>query len=51
MAKIGSTIEVLSQELEMQERDFEAWLKFEDFDPDELIQNNVIPSRHMYVEQ
>lgn len=35
--QIDSTIEVFTQDLETQEREFEAWLKFEDYDPDELI--------------
>lgn len=37
--------------LEIQEKDFEARLKFEDYDPDDLIQNGVVPSRRMYIEK
>lgn len=30
--EVDRTIKVFSQELETQEKDFEAWLKFEDYD-------------------
>lgn len=43
--EVDSTIEIFSQELEIQEKDFEAWLKYGDYDLDDLIQNSVCPSQ------
>lgn len=49
--EVEKTKEAFSKELETQEKDFESWLKFEDYDSDDLIQNVVIPLWKMYIKQ
>lgn len=43
--EIDKTLNLFSNELEAHEKDFNSWLKLEDFQLDILVDNEVIPSR------
>lgn len=49
--EIDKTLNLFSNELEAHEKDFDSWLKLEDFQLDILVDNGVIPLRDMYIEQ
>lgn len=49
-SEVDKTLDLLSQELETQDKYFYSWLKLEDFKLVVLIDNGVLPSRYMHIE-
>lgn len=49
--EIDKTLNFFSNGLEAHEKDFDSWLKLEYFQLDVLVDNGVVPSRDMYIEQ
>lgn len=49
--EIDKTLDLLSHELEIQEKVFNSWLKLQDFQFDVMVDSCMLPSRDMYIEQ
>lgn len=49
--EIENNLNLFSSKLEAHEKDFDSWLKLEDFQLDVLVDNGVIPSRGMHIEK
>lgn len=50
-SKLDQTLHKILEELQVLEKDYNAWLKRDDSDLDVLVQDEVIPTRSMYIEQ
>lgn len=50
-SKVDKTLDLFSQELDTYEKEFDSWLKLQDFQLDVLVDNGVLPSKDIYIEQ
>lgn len=48
--ELNQALDMLSQNLQLVEKDLDAWMKLKDFKIEVLVENGVIPTRKVYIE-